>query len=123
MSNSATRAELRKRAMPRRTTRRASPAAKWSVPCGAPIRPSRAPSLFAVLRRLLQAVADAADRVDQPVGGPKLLADRGDVHVDRAIGHEDVGAHRPVHQLVARQYPAAGADECGEQLELGEREL
>src|SRR3954468_15390210 len=104
-------------------TRRASPAAKWSVPREAPVRPTQAVELFAVLWRLLQTVADTANGVNQPVGGAELLADRGDVHVDRAIRHEDVGAHRLVHELVARQHAPARADQRRKELELGEREL
>ena len=76
-----------------------------------------------IFRRLAQPVPDAADGVDEPVGGAELLADGGDVDVDGAVGDEHVGAHGLVHELVARQHAAAGADEGGQQLELGEREL
>src|SRR3954447_18697529 len=75
-----------------------------------------------VRRRFLEAVADAADGVDEPVGAAELFADGGDVDVDGAVGDEDVGTHGLVYELVAREDAAAGGDEGGQELELGERQ-
>src|SRR3954467_14380048 len=91
----------------------------FTLPC----RPlAVALSLF-LARRFLQPVTNAANGADEPACVGEFLADGGDVDVDGAIGDEDVGSHRLVHELIAREHPAAGGDQCGEELELRKREL
>ena len=72
---------------------------------------------------LEQAVADAADGVDHPGEVAELFADGGDMNVDGAVGDEHVGAHRLVHELIAREHPAAGGEDGGEEFEFGGGEI
>ena len=48
-------------------------------------------------RGILQAIAHASDRVDEPACFPQLFSDGGHVNVDGAIGDENIRAHRLIH--------------------------
>ena len=61
--------------------------------------------------------------MDEPTGFAEFFADGGDVDVDCAVGDEDIGAHGFVHELIAGEDAAAGADQSAEEFEFGQREF
>src|SRR4051812_24458696 len=79
--------------------------------------------LLAVLWGLAQAVPDPPHGMDQPVRITEFFPDRGDMDVDGPVGHEDIGAHGFVHQLISGEDPASCVDQGSEELEFGECEL
>src|SRR5207245_10356912 len=69
-----------------------------------------------------EAVADAADRLDQ-VAGAELAPQRLDVDVDGPLQHDGALADGGVHELVARQGPARLAQQAVQQAELRRSQL
>src|SRR3954447_25221222 len=76
-----------------------------------------------VRRRLVaELIAETSDRFDLVRALAELLADRGDVDVDRAVEDVGVAAEGGVDDVVARQHAAGLARQQVKDAELGGRQ-
>src|SRR5690606_31224033 len=73
-------------------------------------------------RRFLEAIADAAQRLDVLARPTELLPQPLDVCIDRARGHVSLDAPHILQQTLARLHAASPREQCREESKLERRE-